>query len=152
MKSLQDKAREFLEKFERSDAYSQRHIEKAFIAGAEYQKDKMLSGANKGYTDWVRGQIVQFVNHCSFGAWQASRLSALKEIEELKKELKESKELIKEMRNALSFYGKEGNWDDRILLILSDAEDTAYSSYSGGKRARQCLSKNKELIERLIKE
>lgn len=48
---------------------------------------------------------------------------------------------LREAEKVIAFYGKEGNWDDRIMLILDDAEDTAWSSYNGGKLARKYQAK-----------
>lgn len=66
-----------------------------------------------------------------------------KKIKELEAKNAEFEKKLEIARKALEFYGKEGNWDDRILLILDDTEDTAWSSYNGGKRAREALSKIK---------
>lgn len=64
-------------------------------------------------------------------------------------ELSQAKELIKEMRDALRFYGNPKRWDDRILIDLSDTEATKESDHSGGKRARETLQKHSELLAKI---
>lgn len=100
--TLEQAALGYLQKFERTDAYSPRHMEKAFKAGATWREQQAASG----FDEWFQGEYRKLIDSGAMVAaydwgmteprkkigWQASQLSSAKLLAEKDAEIKKLKQ------------------------------------------------------------
>jgi hypothetical protein len=127
-----------------------------FKAGWTACQSHMLTQASEGFDEWFVATYRYHYNELVIpesvrpqkDAWQAAKLSAMKEMEELRSLNEQMKKRLSECEDALRFYADKEHWFcDRystgmghaVLTVVhaSDEEPIGGECYYGGKRARQ---------------
>lgn len=109
----------------------------------EYQKLKSDYDALKKENEELSTSESEYQKVCEFIAKNFGDLSCCYDAEDViglaQSAVDRLKSKLEKAEDVISFYADINNWDDRILLNITDTSPDHKSSYTGGRRAREYL-------------